>query len=108
MTSRSRNQYHYAVRRLKLDSRLIRAKKLLEASVNGDAELLKEMKAISRGRGCKEELPEHVAGADGQDGIVEKFREVYQTLYNSAGSVTLAQLVVGNWGVSSGGDENFW
>ena len=38
------------------------------------------MKAISRGRGCKEELPEHVAGADGQDGIVEKFREVYQTL----------------------------
>ena len=37
MTSRSRNQYHYAVRILKLDSRLIRAKNLLEASVNSDA-----------------------------------------------------------------------
>ena len=101
MMSRSRNQYHYAVRRLKLDSRLIRAKKLLEASVNGDTELLKEMKAISRGRGFHDDLPEHVAGADGQVEIVEKFREVYQTLYNSSGSVTevvdikakLAQLV---------------
>jgi hypothetical protein len=28
---------------------------------------------------------EHVAGADGQTEIVEKFREVYETLYNSSG-----------------------
>ena len=101
MMTRSRNQYHYAVRRLKLDSRMIRAKKLLESSVNGDTELIKEMKYISRGSGSQEDLPEHVAGADGQDEIVEKFREVYQTLYNSAESFTevleikskLAQLV---------------
>ena len=101
MMTRSRNQYHYAVRRLKLDSRMIRAKKLLESSVNGDTDLIKEMKYISRGSGSQEDLPEHVAGADGQDEIVEKFREVYQTLYNSAESFTevleikskLAQLV---------------
>ena len=32
------------------------------------------------------ELPETVAGANGEKEVVEKFREVYSTLYNSAES----------------------
>ena len=49
-------------------------------------ELLKEMKSVKQGRKVADELPEHVAGADGQTEIVEKFREVYEALYNSSGS----------------------
>ena len=99
--ARSRNQYPFAVRRLKLNSNLVRAKKLFEASIKSDMDLLKEMKAIKRGNGGGEELPDNVAGADGQEEIVEKFKEVYQALYNSADSsremdkikVKLAELI---------------
>ena len=41
MMARSRNQYHYVVRRAKLDCNLAKAKKLFEASVKGDIDLLK-------------------------------------------------------------------
>ena len=77
MMTHSRNQYHYAVRSLKLKSHLVRAEKLPEASIKGDMDLLKEMKLIKNGKKCGEDLPHNVAGADGEDEIVEKFREVY-------------------------------
>ena len=38
------------------------------------------------GKGSQTELPDNVAGAHGQDEIADKFREVYSTLYNSAGT----------------------
>ena len=82
----SRNQYHYAVRRTKRQGKQIKAVKLFEASLSGDLDLLKEMKNIKCGKKGSAELPENVAGADGESEIVEKFREVYQALYNSAGS----------------------
>ena len=41
---RSRNQYHYAVRRTRRSRDLQRAKKLFEASLEGDMQLIKEMK----------------------------------------------------------------
>ena len=45
-------------------------------------ELLKEMKQVKCGKKVSAELPDNV----GETEIVEKFREVYQALYNSAGS----------------------
>ena len=66
MMAQSRNQYHYAVRRLKLKSNDVRAKKLFETSINGDMNLLKEMKAIKNGKKGGEDLPDSVAGADGE------------------------------------------
>ena len=83
---KKRAQYHYAVRRLKRKGDLTRAKKLFEASLHGDLDLLKEMKAVRGGGGGHAELPDTVAGADSPEEIVEKFREVYSTLYNSAGT----------------------
>ena len=65
----------------------IRSKKLLEAAMTGDLNLLKEMKKI-RGKGTKEDLPETVEGAETEEAIAEKFREVYEALYNSAESTT--------------------
>ena len=83
---KKRSQYHYAVRRLKRQTSLIRAQKLFQASMQGDLDLLKEMKTVRGGGGCQPELPENVAGANGPDEIVDKFREVYSKLYNSAGT----------------------
>ena len=44
--ARTRNQYHYAIKRVKVMSRSIRARKLLEASEKGSINLLLEMKKI--------------------------------------------------------------
>ena len=82
-----KRQYHYAVRRAKGRSSHVRAVKLFEAAMTGDMDLLMEMKKIKNG-GCgkKNELPDNVANADGEEEIVDKFREVYAALYSSAGS----------------------
>ena len=48
-------------------------------------DLLKEMKEVRNGgkSTCCSDLPDNVAGANGEEEIVGKFREVYSTLYNS-------------------------
>ena len=84
--TKSRSQYHYAVRRVKQKEKLIRATKLFEASVTGEVDLLKEMKNIKVGGNSTADLPENVAGANGEDEVVEKFRQVYSALYSSSDS----------------------
>ena len=82
---KKRLQYHYAIRRLRRRSDLIRAETLFEASLQGDCNLLAEMKNIRcGGSGRQSDLPDTVAGAQGEEEIVDKFRIVYETLYNSA------------------------
>ena len=82
-----KRQYHYAVRRAKASSNKVRAVRLFEAAMKGDTDLLLEMKKIrSGGCGNKGELPDNVADADGEEEIVDKFREVYAALYSSARS----------------------
>ena len=85
---KTRTQYHHAVRRLKRKGNLIRASKLFEASMEGDLHLLKEMKAVRGGKVGVSELPETVEGANGEEEIVEKFRGVYSSLYNSSETET--------------------
>ena len=83
---KKRTQYHYAVRRLKKKTDQTRAEKLFEASMQGDVDLLREMKILRGGSDRNSELPDTVDGANGEDEIVEKFKLVYSTLYNSASS----------------------
>ena len=52
----------------------------------GETNLLKEMKQIKSGGGVKNDLPEIVQGANGEEEIVDKFRDVYSALYNSSGT----------------------
>ena len=85
LRARLRNPYHYAVRRAEKHSDLTKAKKLFEASLTSEMDLLKEMKAINGKKGSSE-LPDNVGGADGEEEIVDKFRYVYETLYTSAES----------------------
>ena len=83
---KKRSQYHYAVRRAKARGDQAKAENLLAAALQGDTALLTEMKKIRKGGGGPPELPDTVAGANGEQEIVEKFRNVYSSLYNSASS----------------------
>ena len=70
---RSRNLYHYAVRRTRRSRDFQRAKKLLEASLSGEMQLLAEMKKVRSGCKAPAELPDNVDGAEGEQEVVEKF-----------------------------------
>ena len=83
----TRNKYHHALRRVRLAADKIRAQKLLEASMLGGANWFQELKKTRGGR-VNPNLPEQVAGANGEQEICEKFKDVYETLYNSENSVT--------------------
>ena len=55
--------------------------------MEGDAQLLQEMKLIRKGRGTSNtELPDTVGGAVEEELIAELFKQSYETLYNSAPS----------------------
>ena len=83
--ARTRNKYHYAVRKVKKEADHIRAAHLLESAQKGEVHLLEEMKKINSKK-ANVSLPENVEGADNPDDIVDKFRTVYSNLYNSAPS----------------------
>ena len=80
---KKKSQYHY-VRRAKARSEQHKAENLLAAALQGDTALMNEMKLIRKGGGGPAELPDTVAGANGEQEIVDKFRFVYSGLYNSA------------------------
>ena len=83
----TRNKYHYAIRRARKKADLFRAQKFFEASETGSMDLLHEMKNIrNRGKKTSPDLPDCVEGANGEEEVVGKFREVYSNLYNSWGS----------------------
>ena len=65
---------------------MAKAKTLFEASLIGELDLLKEMKNIRGDSKAHNDLPDNVAGANGEEEIVEKFLNVYQAVFNSAGS----------------------
>ena len=76
----SRNQYHYAVRRRSRTEKLQQAKNLFQASFTSDMDLIKEMKKVKAGCKASSELPDNVGGAEGEQEIVEKFKQVYSAL----------------------------
>ena len=79
---KSRTRYHHSIRRIKRQEQEIRSKRLLEAAMQGDMNLLKEMKKV-RSKG-NDELPTTVEGAESEEAIANKFKEVYEAVYNSA------------------------
>jgi hypothetical protein len=91
--TRTRNQYHYAIRRVKKMANTLRARNLLQASETSSCELLKEMKKLKGSNKDTSDLPSTVGGVSGEDNIVEKFKDVYSALYNSSeSSVDLSKL----------------
>ena len=83
----ARKQYHLAVLRVRKNRQNYQAEELLAAAMEGDVQLLKEMKTIKKGKSAgNSELPDTVGGAEGEQGIAEMFRESYDNLYNSSPS----------------------
>ena len=80
---RTKNQFHYALRRVRKAADIIKSQKLFEASLWGGGDLFEELKKTRGGRHTPD-LPENVAGANGEEEICHKFRQVYCDLYNSA------------------------
>ena len=71
---------------MKRASKLHKAKRLFGAALSGDIELMKEMRRLKKGNGPMEELTDTVDGVTGDQEVAGKFREVYETLYNSSPS----------------------
>ena len=61
---------------------------LLEASEKGDVELMAAMKLIKGKNNSIQKMPDCVDGETDPNMILCKFKEVYELLYNSAGSST--------------------
>ena len=80
---RTRNKYHYAVRCAKRNAEEINSNILLEAAKRGDTDLMNELKKYRNSKNKSTIRPEVVENADNPDDIVDKFRNVYNTLYNS-------------------------
>ena len=67
----TRNKYQHALRRIRNEVNRVKAQKLFEASLWGGADLITELKKI-RGGKYRHELPETVAGANGETEVCKK------------------------------------
>ena len=84
----SRNKYHYAVRRAKRAAGSLKSKMLIEADEKGDAALVREMKrTLGSKKNEGQVVPNCLDGKVTHETILEQFRECYEELYNSAGTV---------------------
>ena len=79
----ARNNYHYAVRKAKRLANCIRSAELSDAAALGDFQLLEEMKKTIGNKGGSDTMPDSLEGVVSEDGIVDKFKELYEKLYNS-------------------------
>ena len=82
----ARNKYHYAVRKAKRLAGTMKSRNLLEAAEHGDQALMEEMKMTLGRKSQGQAVPEALDGKVTHDTILDRFRECYEELYNSAGS----------------------
>ena len=80
----TRNKYHYAVRRAKRELDILKSEALAEAAAKDNLALFKEMKNHLFCKSSDEKVPDSLEGKVTHEDIVEKFRECYAELYNSA------------------------
>ena len=80
----SRNKYHYAIRKLRKILNFNKAQDLLDASNRGDIHLIAAMKEIKGTKAKGQIMPTCIEGETDPDNILNKFKEVYQALYNTA------------------------
>ena len=79
----SKMKYRQAVRRAQKEANTARASSLLAAAESGDRALLAKMKGVMGRRKTSQELPGCLEGSVGETEILEKFKELYEELYNS-------------------------
>ena len=82
----TRVKFRAAVRRIKSEANSARAFSLLAAAESGDRALLKEMRQVLGNKHHAQEIPDSLEGAVGHSAVLDKFRSLYEALYNSAGT----------------------
>ena len=82
----TRNKYHLAVRHAKRVAATAKAMDISIAAEAGDITLMKELKKSLDQKDSSQSLPDCLEGKVTHDTILDKFRECYQDLYNSAGT----------------------
>ena len=82
----TKHKYHYAVRRAKRQISSLRAKELHKAAEQGDRAFMEELKKTLGKKKEAQVIPEKLEGEVTTEGILDKFRDMYKDLYNSAGT----------------------
>ena len=75
---RTKNLYHFHVRKIKKSENIIKKNKLLDACLNGNGDIFQEVKKI------RQHKPPVAASMDGvKENISDHFKGIYENLYNS-------------------------
>ena len=74
---RTRNIYHYHIRKCRRSADMVRKNKSTDACLNGNGDVFEEIRKM---RKVDKSLPHTM---DGQTNVTERFKNVYQKLYNS-------------------------
>ena len=75
---KTRNKYHYQIRKCKKAENAVRRNRLLDACLNGNGDIFKEIKSL------RKSSPVVASSMDGKNEKVEEhFKEIYEDLYNS-------------------------
>ena len=82
----TRLKFRRAVRRVKSEANSAKARNLLQAAQSGDKALMNEMKKVLGSKNQAQKIPDSLEGAVGESHILEKFKSLYEALYNSAGT----------------------
>ena len=80
----TRAKYHYAIRKAKRKANMMKSAKFREASLEGNAALLTEMKSALVSRRTQQPVFDSLDGNVSAEDIDARCRDVYQSLYNSA------------------------
>ena len=75
---RAKNIYHYQIKKCKKAEESIKRNKLLDACLNGNGDIFKEIKSL---RKCKPVVSSSIDGK--KENIQEHFKSIYKDLYNS-------------------------
>ena len=80
----TRNKYHLAVWKAKIEANSLQREALANAALDGNKDLFKQMKKHLNKGNSGQDIPNSLEGKVTFDDILEKFAECYQRLYNSA------------------------
>ena len=83
----ARRSYHNAVKQVKRKAGQLKAEKLITAADTGDIELLKELKNTLSKTSAPQLVPDSLDGKVTPNEVIERFRECYEELFNSASTV---------------------
>ena len=82
----TRVKFRAAVRRARAEANSAKAHVLLAAAESGNRALLQEMKRVIGSSKQAQQVPDSLEGAHGSGPVLDKFKSLYEALYNSAAS----------------------